>query len=158
MNQNIEEILTPSMEDCLEVIYYFVNQNGFARVGEIAKRLEVKSPTVNASVKLLLGYQLVEHEKYGYVKLTKKGKEIASNVQGKHDILFKFLTDFLMIDKSLAGEEACSIEHAISNETFERLVKFFTFIKECNNTKPKLLENFDMYLKTGKKIKCACQK
>jgi len=151
------EPLSSTMEDYLETIYALKRETGFARVGEIASSLNVKSSSVNSAIKFLSDKGLVSHEKYGYVGLTKEGERIASEVQEKHDILFRFLTEVLMLDASVAQEEACCIEHAISDETFIRLTKFFKFLEEgFGGEQPKFLKNFAVYLKTGKKKACDC--
>ena len=140
------------MEDYLETIYALTRKNGVARVGEIANKLKVKSSSVNSALKLLSGKGFVIHQKYGYTRLTKQGERIASEVQEKHDILFRFLTECLMLDKLAAQEEACCIEHAISQQTFLRFTKFLEFIeKDFAGERPRLLEKFAVYLKINKK-------
>ena len=156
---DISENLSSKMEDYLETILILQKETGVARVGEIAKNLNVKSPSVNSAIKSLTEDGLVIHEKYGYVRLTKEGDRKASEVKSKHDILFRFLTEFLMLEPEKAGKEACCIEHAISNETFRRLTKFFKFLEAgFNEGKPRILENFEIYLKTGKRKKCKRRK
>ncbi len=151
--------LSSTMEDYLEAVYSLKKQYGCARVSQLARQLDVKSPTVNAAVKFLSDKGLVTHKKYGFVDLTKKGERSALKVQNKHDILFRFLTEFLMLDHSTAQEEACRIEHAISQQTFVRLNKFFKFLEQgFNGQKPKFIENFERYISTGRKIKCDCGK
>ncbi|HPB69058.1 MAG TPA: metal-dependent transcriptional regulator [Candidatus Omnitrophota bacterium] len=155
---NITHNLSSTMEDYLEAIYELKQANGVARVGEIAGKLNVKSSTVNSAIKYLTEQNLVVHEKYGYIALTERGQKLAAEVKSKHDILFRFLTEFLMIDAAAAEKEACCIEHAISQETFIRLTKFFAFLeKGFRDEKPRILELFEVYLKTGKRKKCACK-
>jgi len=147
--------LTSNMEDYLETIYALQRDAGVARVGEIAANLNVKSSSVNSAIKFLSDKGLVAHQKYGYVSLTEAGRVIAKEVQEKHDILFRFLTEFLMLDPSVAQTEACCIEHAISNQTFQRLTKFFKFLEEAfDGEKPKFLKNFESYLDKGQ---CSCE-
>ena len=154
-----EQKLSENMEDYLEVIYALAKDKGMARVGEIADKMEVKSPSVNAALKGLADRDLVVHEKYGYVTLTKEGQRLAAEVQGKHDVLFRFLTEFLMLSPDVAGKEACCIEHAISQESFVRLVKFFKFLEVSpGGKKPKLLKNFEDYLRTGEKVLWECER
>ncbi len=129
MSPEVEK-LSSNMEDYLEVINALANDKGVARVGEIAEKMEVKSPSVNAALKLLEDRELVVHEKYGYVTLTKEGQRLAAAVQEKHDVLYQFLTEFLTIKPEVAQSEACCIEHAISEETFVRLVKFIKKLKD----------------------------
>jgi DtxR family Mn-dependent transcriptional regulator len=147
--------LTSNMEDYLEAIYFLKKDKGFTRVGKIAQRLNVKNSSVNSALKTLVEKGLVVHERYGYVSLTKAGDKTALEVQNKHDILYRFLTEFLMLDEETAEREACGIEHSMSKLTFIRLTKFFQFLEQGGNgTKPKILRNFEKYLKTGKRIKC----
>lgn len=151
--------LTSNMEDYLETIYAFTRVNGFARIGEIAKKMNVKSSSVNSAVTILKEQGLVLHERYGYVGLTKEGERIANAVQRKHDIVFRFLTEFLLLDADQAEQEACAIEHAISKETFLRMSKFFDFLQhDLDRKRPKITELFEQYLKTGQKITCDGEK
>ncbi|MCK5707487.1 MAG: metal-dependent transcriptional regulator [Candidatus Aureabacteria bacterium] len=155
----ITDNLSSKMEDYLETIFILKKETGVARVGEIAKSLKVKSSSVNSAVNFLKEHGLVIHEKYGYVRLTKEGDRIASEVKSKHDIFFRFLTEFLMLDPKKAEKEACSIEHAISKETFQRLTKLFKFLEDgFKEGKPRILEKFEIYLKTGKRKKCEREK
>ncbi|MBF0300037.1 MAG: metal-dependent transcriptional regulator [Oligoflexia bacterium] len=157
--EDIKEKLSPTMEDYLEIISSICKENKVARIGEIAKKMEVRNPSVNAAMKFLCEKELVHHEKYGFVSLTNKGQKIASEIQDKHDVLYKFLTEILWIDKRIADKDACEMEHAISKHTFTRLIKFFKFLEEglvC--CRPKLLQNFETYLKTGERVKCNCKK
>jgi len=156
--ENMTNNLSSTMEDYLEAIYTLKEGGGVARVGEIAKKLNVQSSTVNSAIKNLTEQNLVVHEKYGYVSLTKEGDKLAAEVKGKHDILFRFLTEFLMLNAEAAEKEACCIEHAISKETFIRLTKFFSFLEQgFTAEKPKILQLFEVYLKTGKRMKCDCE-
>lgn len=150
--------LSSTMEDYLETIYELKRANGVARVGEIASKLNVKSSSVNSALKYLSDQNLVVHERYGYVGLTKEGEKTAAVVKSKHEILFRFLTEFLMLNPKDAEKEACCIEHSISTETYEKLTKFFKFLeKGFPAEKPKILRLFEIYLKTGKRMKCDCE-
>lgn len=156
---NNEGQLSSNMEDYLEAIYELKKESGIARVKEIAAMLKVKSPSVNSAIKTLSSMGFVRHEKYGYVSLTLQGEQAAAVVKGKHDILFRFLTEFLMIDPIAAQKEACAIEHAISEETSQRLAKFFRFLEMgVNPGKPRMMRLFEEYLKTGKRMPCACER
>lgn len=146
--------LSATMEDYLETILALKEECGFARIGKIAGKLNVKSSSVNSAIKYLSDQKLVVHEKYGYVGLTEEGEKAACDVKSKHDILFRFLTEFLMLDFKEAEKEACCIEHSISKKTFERLTKFFKFLETgCNEKKPNILQLFAAYLKTDKRMR-----
>ena len=147
--------LTSTMEDYLEAIAALKKQNDIARVRDISRLLGVKSSSVNAALRTLAKKNLVRHEKYGYVNLTPAGEEIARNIQGRHDLLLKFLTEILNINDKEALEDACKMEHAISPKTFARLTKFIQFVETgLNGGRPQWLKSFRHYLKTGKKLSC----
>lgn len=116
--------ISSNMEDYLEAVYHFEKRSGFARVSEIAGKIGVKKSSVNTALKNLSNRGLVTHEKYGSASLTKAGKLLASELQGKEDILFRFLTKYLSIQPDMAREEACKMEHSISKLTFSRLKNF----------------------------------
>ena len=147
--------LSSTMEDYLEAIAALKKQNDVARVRDIGRLLDVKSSSVNAALRTLSKKGLVRHEKYGYVNLTPTGEEIACNVQGKHDLLLKFLTKILNINENEALQDACKMEHTISPKTFDRLTKFIKFVETgLNGGRPQWLKSFKYYLKTGKKLSC----
>ena len=147
--------LTSTMEDYLEAIAALKKQNDIARVRDIGRILSVKSSSVNAALRTLSKKGLIQHEKYGYVNLTVAGEKIARNIQGRHDLLLKFLTEILNINDKEALEDACKMEHAISPKTFDRLTKFIRFVKTgLDGGRPQWLKSFRHYLKTGKKLSC----
>ena len=83
--------LSASLEDYLEAIY-LINQNKkVVRVKEVAKFLDVKTPSVVDAVSKLSEKGLVVHEKYGYLTLSKKGNDVAKIIYNKHEQIFKFL-------------------------------------------------------------------
>jgi DtxR family Mn-dependent transcriptional regulator len=144
------------MEDYLEAIAKLKKEKRVARVRDIGRLLNVSNPSVNSALNVLSDLGLVVHERYGYVDLTIKGEELAGNVQKRHDIIVRFLTTVLNIDPRTAEGDACRMEHSISNETFEMLTKFMEFIETCpEKRRPEWLKNFDLYVKTGKRQKCA---
>ena len=123
------------MEDYLEVIADLQKKNGIARVRDIGAQMKVKNSSVNAALNSLTESGYAVHEKYGYVELTNKGKKIASAVKKKHDLLFKFLVDILKIDKKTAEEDACKMEHTISQKTYDRIVEFIKYVEKCKCAK-----------------------
>jgi len=116
--------LTQSEEDYLEAIYVVQEEKGVVRTKDVAKHLSIKLPSVTESIKKLSKKGLAVYEKYGYIKLTKKGKKYAKEVFKKHQTLFLFLTKFLGVKKETAAKDACLMEHSLSAETLEKLIKF----------------------------------
>jgi len=147
--------ISSNMEDYLEAIALLRKEKGIARVSDIGRLLQVKKPSVNAALVTLSKSNLILHERYRTVELTKEGQYIADNVQERHDMVFKFLSGILEINEKTAQADACKIEHAISPETFNRLTKFIRFVETgLNKGNPQWLKSFKYYLKTGKRLSC----
>ncbi len=155
MNKNNKLKLSSNMEDYLEVINILDREKGFARVKDISRLMNVKNPSVTGAISKLENNNLVKHEKYGYVELTIKGKEIAQNIQKKHKIFQRFLTIVLKINPVTAEKDSCQLEHAISSETYEKLTKFIEFIDTCPETEiPGWLKSFYHFMETGERPVC----
>ncbi|MBU4501074.1 MAG: metal-dependent transcriptional regulator [Nanoarchaeota archaeon] len=116
--------LTKSEEDYLESIYVIQQEKKVVRIKDIAKHLNIKLPSVTEAVKKLSQKSLTIYERYGYVQLTSKGKKHAQEVFKKHQAVFTFLTKILRVKKETALKDACLIEHNLSAETLEKLIKF----------------------------------
>ncbi len=150
------ETLSHSAEDYLEAILVLSLEKGKARVKEVADHLGVKKPSVVAAVKALVDKGLVHHEYYGYLELTPKGMAIAQAVYHRHQTLFRFLYRILGVEVQTAERDACNIEHYISPNTLERLVKFVEFVESFPNKErdPKWLSHFKKYAETGEPPPC----
>ncbi|MDR3275055.1 MAG: metal-dependent transcriptional regulator [Endomicrobium sp.] len=138
--------LSASLEDYLETIAMLKKEKKHARVGDIAKSLNVKNSSVNVAINFLAKNGSVMHERYGYVDLTHQGKKIAYEVQKKHDILNKFLNKLLFIDTEIAAKEACEIEHAVSVATTHRFERLYMFLNKYFFKKDEDIINLKKYL------------
>ena len=127
--------LTESLENYLETIGMLVRKNKIARVKDISKELNVKNSSVNIALNVLADKGLIIHEKYGYVELTAEGQKIADDIQHKEDILLRFFTEILGVDKDIALKDACRMEHTISDETLAKLIFFIGKIGKKNTKK-----------------------
>lgn len=116
--------LTGSREDYLEAIYEVCEEEKVARVKDVAGQMGVSLASVNYAMKVLKEMGLINHRKYGYIELTKKGQEVGSAILKKHKLIKKFLIDVLNVDKGIANKDACSIEHVISEETYNKMDSF----------------------------------
>ncbi|MCM8762624.1 MAG: metal-dependent transcriptional regulator [Candidatus Omnitrophica bacterium] len=114
-------MLTPTLEDYLEAIAILEKEKGKARIKDIGNYLKVKNPTVVSAVNSLVENGYVRHKRYSYVELTKKGRDIAEAVHKKHTTITKFLKDLLKVDDITAKEDACKIEHIISQKTYKKI-------------------------------------
>jgi DtxR family Mn-dependent transcriptional regulator len=127
--------LSESMEDYLEAIFNLIKENGSARVTDIANYLEIAASSVNQGLKKLNQEGLISQEKYGPIKLTTSGLKAAEKIRCRHKILYLFLNKTLGVSKKNADQDACSIEHALSEESFSKMVAYLienNYIEEEN--------------------------
>jgi Mn-dependent DtxR family transcriptional regulator len=108
-----------SLEDYLEAISMLGGTN--VRSVDLANHLGVTKASVNYAINTLIDNGLVIKAPYGDISLTTLGKETSERVLHKHLVIRRFLTDVLHVDSTLANQEACGIEHNISDQTLEKL-------------------------------------
>lgn len=115
--------LSESMEDYLETILDLIKKNGSARVTDIANSLGIAASSVNEGINKLNKIGLVNQEKYGPIKLTAKGRKAAEKIYCIHQILYIFFNDFLDVSSEIADEDACKIEHRLSQESLKSIIE-----------------------------------
>ena len=118
-------MLSSTFEDYLEAVF-MITENGerSATLQEVADALDSEVADVEVTTSFLIGEGYLEWVPGDALRLTKKGKEIASEVARKHRILQSFLTEVLGIEEEAANREACTLEHGISDETIDRLSSY----------------------------------
>ena len=111
-----------SLEDYLEKILMIGEVKPAVRSVDLANELGFSKPSISVAVKNMKakGYITVSDE--GYLSLTDSGRELAERVYDRHKFFRKWLLG-LGVDKETAEEDACRIEHVISEETFEAIKK-----------------------------------
>lgn len=112
---------TGNREDYLINILRLTEGEGVAKTTELATFMGVSPASVSEMVKVLAKEGLVSYEKYKGVALTEKGLTYARQIRKKHHVVERFLTDYLNVDHKTAHEEACRIEHAISDDSAIRM-------------------------------------
>jgi DtxR family Mn-dependent transcriptional regulator len=140
---------TASMEDYLEAIANIGEGRKAVRVKQISEMLGVKMPSVTSALKKLSEQELVEHERYGHIKLTPEGDKVARDVIYRHEALTRFFAQALGINQEIAEEDACKIEHVISPLSMERLSKFVEFIEACPLGGANFPSRYKYYLEHG---------
>ena len=111
-----------SGEMYLETIHVLLKKNGTVRSIDISEYMNYSKPSVSQAVGLLKngGYILVD--KAGLITLTESGKAVAEKIFERHTVLSKLLMA-LGVDPETAAEDACRLEHAISDKSFEAIKK-----------------------------------
>ncbi len=117
--------LTESIEDYIERIYldYMKDKRG-VRITDLALAMDVSKASANDAVKKLRAMGYVDHEKYGQIYLTELGLAKAEEIYDKHCKIKEFLETVLEVPTDIAENDACCIEHVISEETFENMKKY----------------------------------
>ena len=117
-----------SAETYLETILVIENVRGMVRSIDIANELEYSKPSVSVAMKNLResGHIVVDED--GYIKLTESGRRIAETMYQRHRVLSDFLTA-LVVDEKTAIDDACRIEHVISEQSFEKISEHFKCFK-----------------------------
>jgi DtxR family Mn-dependent transcriptional regulator len=123
------EKLSPSLEDYLEAIYLVKRDKKTIKPIEVARRLNVKKPSVTGAVKKLSEKGFLKYKKYNDIAITAEGERIAKEIYKKHKLLLKFFVEILKIKKSVAEEDACKMEHTLSKITLNQLTKFIETVK-----------------------------
>jgi DtxR family transcriptional regulator, Mn-dependent transcriptional regulator len=143
--------LSSSMEDYLEAIFHIVSEKQAARAKDIARRLNVNNSSVTGALRSLSEKGFINYAPYDLITLTKKGKEHAKNVVRRHRALNAFFVEVLGAEPGEAEETACKMEHAISPDILERLIRFVAFFEMFPRGGQEWKGLFDK-LCTGKRI------
>lgn len=96
---------------------------------DVATKMGVSKASVNKAVNALKEKGLVDQPYYGDITLTDDGYEYGQSILDRHHLLLTFLTKVLGIPEERADEEACIMEHAISDDSFE---KWTAYIKSLD--------------------------
>ena len=122
--------VSKSHEDYLEAIIMLGGSPEYPiRSVDIAKQMNVSKASVNKAIGLLKEQGLLDQPYYGDVTLTEEGYAYGTSVYRRHRYLTAFLSKCLGIDPEVAEEEACMMEHAISDDSFEKWVSYIEGLK-----------------------------
>ncbi len=123
--------LQESGEMYLETILILTNKMSFVRSIDVVEYMGFSKPSVSRAVNLLKNENYIEIDKDGHITLTESGREIAERIYDSHKLLTKLLIS-LGVDPEIAQEDACKMEHDISDETFYA-IKHFLNRQEITN-------------------------
>jgi len=126
-----ENQLSSSLEDYLETIYTLVREAKVARVRDIARARGVRAASVTHAMKRLDEMGLVRYAQREYIDLTPEGERAARRILSRHQILARFFEEILKVSPDRAAEDACAMEHSLSQSGMEHLVRLFEFLCIC---------------------------
>lgn len=123
------EKVSMSHEDYLEAIVMLGGTSTLpVRSVDIAAKLGVSKASVSKAVASLKASGMLNQPFYGDITLTEEGYEYGQAVLERHTMLTKFLVEAIGLDQEDAEEEACQMEHAINDESFEKWLAYFKSI------------------------------
>ena len=112
--------LQESGEMYLETILILSRQKGYVRAVDISEYMGYSKPSVSRAVGLLKANQYITIDKESHIRLTPAGLEIAEKILDRHTIITRMLM-MLGVDPETASADACKLEHAISDTSFEAI-------------------------------------
>lgn len=118
-----------SGEMYLESIYVLSKNNGEVRSHDVAEYMEFSKPSVCRAVGVLKSNGYLLMDKSGFLTLTESGLAIAKKIYERHIALTDFLTK-LGVSPEIAAQDACRIEHDITDETFAAIKRHATLLAE----------------------------
>lgn len=113
-----------SAENYLETILVLSKRNGNVRSIDIATELGFSKPSISNAMKLFREQGYISVDSNGLITLTKSGLDIANRVYERHLLLTRYLIA-LGVNEATAKEDACRIEHVISQETFMKIKEHY---------------------------------
>jgi len=134
--------LTGSLEDYLETIYLLIRDRKVARVKDIAKARRVRMSSVTPAMRRLAELGYIRYRQREFIDLTARGEKMARKTIARRDLMVRFFREILGVSPRNAEEDACAVEHHLSDETTERLVRFFEFLRACPRNSARFLETF----------------
>ena len=120
---------TPELEEYLETLVRYKEKGVKPKVTQLSKDLGVSASSVSEMLKKLSEKEFVKYRAYGEIELTEKGEKLGRAVLRKHRLLESFLT-FIGVKKTKVHDEACVLEHAISDDVEKALRDVLTVAVE----------------------------
>ena len=117
-------VIQESAENYLEAILMIKQRKGEVHSVDIAAELGFSKPSVSVAMKNFRQNGYITMDEHGHIELTESGLEIAERIYERHRLI-KALLEKLGVDENVAKEDACRIEHDISQETFEAIKRLY---------------------------------
>ncbi len=121
--------INESAENYLETILILSKLHPTVRSVDVAEELGYKKSSVSVAMKNLREKKYITVSTEGFISLTESGKEIADMIYERHRLLSSWL-EKLGVDKDIAAQDACRIEHVISAESFDAIKKHLYFLTD----------------------------
>jgi DtxR family Mn-dependent transcriptional regulator len=120
-----------STEDYLKAIYDLSQNEQPVSTTDISRTLKIAPASVTEMLRKLAGKGYIAHSPYHGTRLTANGRRTAENIVRKHRLLERFLHDVLKVEKTQVHDQACGMEHSLSDEAAESLCRFLRHPEKC---------------------------
>lgn len=121
--------LQESIENYLETILLLQRRQGYVRATDIAEAMQYTKASASRAIKLLKEKGYLYQDPHKMIFLTAKGEEKATKIYERHQFFTIFLTEVLQIDPKTAEEDACRMEHVVSDSTFQGFRQLYEKMK-----------------------------
>ena len=128
-NSDMHSSVTATMEDYIEMIYRISLENGYVRIYELSKMLNVKPSSVTKMVQKLSELGYVKYQKYEVIILEDKGLKLGEKLLNRHNTVESLLRILKISEENILSETE-KIEHTISEETLQCIDKFVSSIND----------------------------
>lgn len=116
-------VIHQSAEDYLETILVLQQRLGIVRSIDIVNELGYSKPSVSVAMKKLRENNYISIDVDGHITLEEKGLAVANHIYARHQVLTRLFVR-LGVSPEVAAEDACQVEHALSEETMEKIRLF----------------------------------
>jgi Mn-dependent DtxR family transcriptional regulator len=123
-----QNVVTHSAAHHLMAIDDLVGKLGYARVSDVARRLNITRGSVSISLRPLKSAGLVAQDENRHLRLSEHGQALVAAIKTKRHVLRRLLTDVLGVDPEQAEIDACKLEHLVSNPTATQIVAFLRYL------------------------------
>ncbi|MDR2354772.1 MAG: metal-dependent transcriptional regulator [Clostridiales Family XIII bacterium] len=113
-----------SGENYLETILILQKERGHVRSIDVATELNFSKPSISRAMGILKNAGYIVIDDSGNIHLTEMGKQTAEGIYERHRLISRFFVEALDVDRKVASQDACRIEHVISEESFGQIKKW----------------------------------
>lgn len=116
-------------QEYIEVIFDLEQKNRVARVTDIAERRGVTKAGVSLVLNQLQKKELIDRKQYGHITLTKSGRRLGATLSKRHETIKNFLHSVVGVPENIADEDACKLEHILSNKSCAAIKDIVDIVK-----------------------------
>jgi DtxR family transcriptional regulator, Mn-dependent transcriptional regulator len=123
-----QNVITHSAAHHLMAIYDLLGHLGYARVSDIARRLNITRGSVSISLQPLKKSGLIIQDENRHLRLSPTGQALVAGIKSKHEVVLRLFAEVLRVPAEQAEIDACKLEHLLSNETARKMQTFLRFL------------------------------